>query len=91
MSPSKDAASRYWVKLAVTRARTYGMPVGLTAGLYLIGHGYKLIATHTPPGQCAAMLAVATEGHCDLCHGQGAELLWMRKPTPLPQIGRAHV
>jgi geranylgeranyl pyrophosphate synthase len=63
---------------------TQGVPVALTAGLYLLGLGYRLIATcGDTPARCAAMLAIVAEGHCELCLGQGAELLWMRKSAPL--------
>lgn len=63
---------------------THGVPVALTASLYLLGLGYRLIATcGDTPAQCAAMLALNAEGHCELCLGQGAELLWMRKSAPL--------
>jgi geranylgeranyl pyrophosphate synthase len=62
----------------------HGVPVAMTAALYLLGHGYRLIAEcGAAPETVARMLALATQGHCDLCLGQGAELCWTRKPAPL--------
>ncbi len=76
-----DDACRYG---AETVHETHGIPVALTSGLFLLGLGYRLIADcGADPARCAAMIALATRGHCDLCLGQGAELCWMRKPTPL--------
>lgn len=64
--------------------QTEGVPVALTASLYLLGQGYRLIAdSGFAPETCAEMLRLATHGHCDLCLGQGAELCWMRDPKPL--------
>jgi len=63
---------------------THGVPVALTAALFLLGQGYRLIAEcGAPPQRVNAMLQLATQGHCDLCLGQGAELCWMRSPSPL--------
>lgn len=62
----------------------HGVPVALTVSLHLLGLGYRLIADcAAPPDRRAAMLTLATDGHCQLCLGQGAELLWMRSPRPL--------
>jgi geranylgeranyl diphosphate synthase, type II len=62
----------------------HGMPVGLTASLHLLGLGYRLIAEcEVDPERRADMLTLATDGHCQLCLGQGAELLWMRQPRLL--------
>jgi len=62
----------------------HGVPVALTAALFLLGRGYRLIAEcGASPEQTNAMLQLATRGHCDLCLGQGAELCWMEEPTPL--------
>ncbi len=62
----------------------HGVPVALTSALLLLGWGYRLI------GECgefspttARMLHLAYQGHCELCHGQGGELCWMRDPHPL--------
>lgn len=67
-----------------TLHRQYGVPVALNAGDYLIGEGYRLLATVDVPAACRAeMLRVAAEGHRTLCLGQGAELAWMRDPRPL--------
>src|SRR5256884_8956705 len=65
----------------------YGLPVALNAGDLLIGEGYRLIAACQPsPEQKAVMLAVASEGHRQLCPGQGAELSWTRQPSPLTSL-----
>ena len=67
-----------------TLHRVHGVPVALTASLYLLGQGYRLIADSGASAQArAAMTTLATEGHCELCRGQGAELWWMRNPVPL--------
>ena len=64
--------------------QTQGVPVALTAGLYLLGQGYRLIAeSGASDGECIAMMKLATEGHRELCLGQGGELCWMRNPEPL--------
>ncbi len=63
---------------------THGIPVALTSGLFLLGLGYRLIADcGAAPERRTAMVTLATQGHCDLCLGQGADLCWMRNPTPL--------
>jgi len=62
----------------------HGVPLALTASLLLIGHGYRLLAEcEVEPERRARMLALATEGHCQLCLGQGTELSWMRRQSPL--------
>jgi geranylgeranyl pyrophosphate synthase len=62
----------------------HGIPVAMTAGLYLLGQGYRLIAEcGAPPAQVAEMLRLTSEGHLDLCHGQGSELWWSRYPRRL--------
>ena len=76
-----DDATRYGDD---TLHRVHGVPVALTASLYLLGQGYRLIAdSGAPPEQRAQMITLATEAHCELCRGQGAELWWMRRPTAL--------
>ncbi len=67
-----------------TLYRKHGVPVALTASLYLLGLGYRLLSTCEASGQERAdMLALATGGHCELCLGQGSELNWARSPSPL--------
>jgi len=62
----------------------HGIPVALTASLYLLGLGYRLLSEcDIPAGVRAEMLTLATDGHCELCRGQGDELGWMRDPRPL--------
>jgi geranylgeranyl pyrophosphate synthase len=62
----------------------HGVPVALTASLFLLGQGYRLIAEcEAPAEERAAMGALATGGHCELCLGQGGELCWMRQPRLL--------
>ncbi|MEJ6578363.1 MAG: polyprenyl synthetase family protein [Akkermansiaceae bacterium] len=62
----------------------HGVAVALNVGDLLLGEGYRLI------GECgvddtrkAQMLLAASQGQRELCRGQGAELLWTRKPAPL--------
>ena len=62
----------------------HGVPIALNAGDFLLGQGYRLLATAAAsPDQRVKMIAVAAEGHHTLCLGQGAELFWMRNPAPL--------
>lgn len=76
-----DDAVRYGEQ---TLHREYGIPIALNAGDLLLGEGYRLIsACGAPPEQVVRMLAVAAQGHCNLCRGQGDELAWCREPTPL--------
>lgn len=62
-----------------------GMPSALNVGDLLIGEGYRLLANcaGTTPEQKALMLRIVSEGHRQLCCGQGAELEWIRNPKPL--------
>lgn len=53
----------------------YGVPVALNTGDYLVGLGYELLAhLDCPDAQKANILQVASQGHRQLCRGQGAEL-----------------
>lgn len=62
----------------------HGVPVALNAGDLLLGEGYRLIACcGAAPQQVVRMLAIAAEGHRDLCLGQGEELCWVEAPRPL--------
>ncbi|MDD4889481.1 MAG: polyprenyl synthetase family protein [Phycisphaerae bacterium] len=62
----------------------FGVPVALNVGDFLLGEGYRMIASaNVPADRKAAMLAVAIAGHRLLCLGQGEELSWMRRPRPL--------
>lgn len=64
----------------------HGLPVALNVGDFLIGEGYRLIASSQfPADKRAEMLRVAAEGQRKLCSGQGTELSWMRNPQPLNQ------
>lgn len=65
----------------------HGLEVALNVGDLLIGEGYRLIgACQAGAEQKAAMLLVAAEGQRQLCRGQGAELIWSRKPSPLTSL-----
>jgi geranylgeranyl pyrophosphate synthase len=65
----------------------HGIAVALNVGDLLIGEGYRLLAAaNVSAGQRAAMLAVAAAGQRELSRGQGAELLWARKPEPLTSL-----
>ena len=67
-----------------TLHRQYGIPIALNVGDFLLGEGYRLIASSgTSPEQIKRMLAVAADGHRTLCLGQGKELAWVSDPTPL--------
>jgi geranylgeranyl diphosphate synthase type II len=65
----------------------HGVAVALNVGDLLIGEGYRLLAEcGVSAEQRAAMLAVAAEGQRELSRGQGAELLWARKPEALSSL-----
>lgn len=67
-----------------TLHEVHGVPVALTASLFLLGQGYRLLSEcDADAEQRADMLTLATEGHCELCLGQGSELCWMRSPVLL--------
>jgi len=62
----------------------YGIPLALNIGDFLLGDGYRLIAsTQLADNRKNQILQVAAQGHRDLCLGQGAELYWLRKPKHL--------
>jgi geranylgeranyl pyrophosphate synthase len=62
----------------------HGVPVALNVGDLLVGDGYRLLAgCGARPEVCAEMVAIAAAGHRELCIGQGAELSWMKQPTPM--------
>ena len=62
----------------------HGIPVALNAGDLLVGEGYRLLAgCGASPSVCAELVRIAAAGHRELCLGQGAELAWMRQPTPI--------
>lgn len=72
---------------APTLHATAGLPVALNVGDYLVGEGYRLLATLTAPAEVrAAVLQVAATGHRTLTLGQGAELSWARAPRPLGSL-----
>lgn len=55
--------------------RMHGIPVALNTGDLLIGLGYNLISEcEMPADSKARMLAAASQGHRELCIGQGEEL-----------------
>lgn len=62
----------------------HGVAVALNAGDLLIGEGYRLLAM--AGGDTAAMIRIASEGHRQLCLGQGAELDWHRDRRPLTAV-----
>ena len=77
-------AARYGEK---TLHEEYGVAVALNVGDLLIGEGYRLIGElNITPFQKAEMVKVAAEGQRELCKGQGAELIWARKPQPLTSL-----
>jgi geranylgeranyl diphosphate synthase type II len=77
-------AVRYGAK---TLHEEHGVAAALNVGDLLIGEGYRLIASSQLPAETkAAILLVASQGHRQLCRGQGAELCWMRHPQPLSSV-----
>ena len=79
-----EDAERYGEK---TLHEEHGLGVALNVGDLLIGEGYRLLGETTLSAeQRAAMLQVAANGQRHLCRGQGAELVWQRKPEPLKSV-----
>jgi geranylgeranyl pyrophosphate synthase len=71
----------------MTLHKEYGTSVALNVGDLLIGEGYRLLTScRASPEIKTAMLAIASQGHRQLCRGQGAELCWMRQPRPLTPV-----
>lgn len=67
-----------------TLHRERGVPVAINVGDYLIGLGYRLVGRGTEElgAECVAdLLAVFSRAHLRLAEGQGAELLWRRRPV----------
>ena len=58
---------------------TYGIPVAINTGDYLIGEGYRLIAESTLPTEIIRdSIKIISRGHTNLTIGQGTELLSIR-------------
>lgn len=80
-------ATRYGEK---TLHEEHGVAVALNVGDLLIGEGYRLLAQCGAGAEARAeMIQVAAQGQRELCRGQGAELVWARRPgvlTPLQVI-----
>ena len=79
-----------------TLHRTHGIEAAINVGDYLVGLGYRLIATQSAElgAECIAdILGRLSAAHVQLCCGQGAELLWGRqqgdglRPIHALQIG----
>ena len=63
----------------------YNVAVALNTGDLLLSYGYQLIAdSGIEANQISKLLAVASQGHRDLCLGQGKELLWQQSLGMLP-------
>ncbi len=66
--------------------RRYGVPAAINAGDYLIGEGYRLLASAEFAGDVRAEMTVAAaRGHRELCLGQGEELAFCRRPSPVSE------
>ena len=65
----------------------HSMPVALNVGDLLIGEGYRLLVdSDILPDRKVTMIKIAAEGQRQLCHGQGAELLWTNNPVSLTSV-----
>lgn len=63
---------------------THGLPVALNVGDLLLGEGYRLLAgCGAPSTRIAEVIKIAAAGHRELCIGQGTELAWREKASPL--------
>ncbi len=79
-----DDALRYGEK---TLHEEYGVPVALNIGDYLLGEGYRLLASCDVSSEIISeMIRIASAGHRSLCLGQGTELCWTRDPQPLTSL-----
>lgn len=59
--------------------RRFGVSTAINVGDYLIGLGYRLVASQhgqLPADTVADILARLADAHTKLCEGQGAELAW---------------
>ena len=66
--------------------KRYGVPAAINAGDYLIGEGYRLLAASSFSGDVRAdMMLAAARGHRELCLGQGEELAFCRRPSPVTE------
>jgi len=66
---------------------SHGQAVALNVGDYLLGEGYRLLATIDAPAEAKVeMLRAAADGHRTLTEGQGAELCWARAPKTLTSL-----
>lgn len=74
----------------------HGIEAAINVGDYLVGLGYRLIATQAPelgPQAVADILNRLSSAHLQLCCGQGTELLWNQhqgddlRPVHALQIG----
>ncbi len=64
-----------------------GVPIAINVGDFLLGEGYRLLGELSADAQVRVdMLRIAAEGHLALSRGQGRELAWTAKPSPLPSI-----
>ncbi len=82
-----DDATRYGL---ATLHRQHGLPTAINVGDYLLGLGYRLVATLGPlidPQRVAALLDYTSQAHLRLAQGQGAELAW-RDPASMPPTPR---
>jgi geranylgeranyl pyrophosphate synthase len=76
-------SERYGVPTVHARV---GVPAAINVGDYLIGEGYRLLAAAEFSGDVRAdMLLAAAQGHRELCLGQGEELAFCRRPTPVAE------
>ncbi|MCL2104358.1 MAG: polyprenyl synthetase family protein [Kiritimatiellaeota bacterium] len=66
--------------------KQYGVPAAINVGDYLLGEGYRLIASSGFDGETrATILLTAARGHCELSLGQGEELAFCRRPSPVTE------
>lgn len=63
--------------------RQHGLEAAINVGDYLVGLGYRLVATQAEalgPKAVSDILAKLSSAHLRLCCGQGAELMWNSRP-----------
>ena len=76
-----------------TLHRRFGLATAINVGDYLVGLGYRLVASQREAlgaDTTADILSQFAEAHTKLCEGQGAELVWRdatdRRLTPLDAL-----
>ncbi len=64
-----------------------GLAVAVNIGDYLLGEGYRLLASAEVPAKIRGeILGAAAQGHCELALGQGQELEWREQEMSMEML-----